>query len=168
MNNLILWVVIKKMMYNYPFFSFPSFRNYNYYQSKHDKYTSNAIKPIPSKTTVRENQNMFYSKNSNFNIHANNSNFNAGANVGANTCTNASANAATNTGAITCTNASANTGANLKKSSEIRKDSNEVFEIFGIKLHFDDILLICLIFFLYSEGVKDDYLFISLILLLLS
>lgn len=44
----------------------------------------------------------------------------------------------------------------------------ELFEIFGIKLYFDDILLICLIFFLYNEGVKDQYLFISLILLLLT
>lgn len=43
-----------------------------------------------------------------------------------------------------------------------------IFEIFGIKLYFDDILLICLIFFLYTEGVEDQYLFIALILLLLS
>lgn len=42
------------------------------------------------------------------------------------------------------------------------------FEIFGIKLQFDDILIICLIFFLYSEGVKDEMLFIALILLLIS
>lgn len=44
----------------------------------------------------------------------------------------------------------------------------EYFEIFGIKLFFDDILLICLLFFLYNEGIKDQYLFIALILLLLS
>ena len=42
------------------------------------------------------------------------------------------------------------------------------FDLFGIKLYFDDILLICLIFFLYNEGVQDQYLFIALILLLLS
>lgn len=42
------------------------------------------------------------------------------------------------------------------------------FEIFGISLFYDDILLICLIFFLYTEGVKDTYLFLVLILLLLS
>jgi len=49
------------------------------------------------------------------------------------------------------------------------KSNNDViFEIFGIKLHFDDILLICLIFFLYNEGVQDQYLFIALVLLLLS
>jgi len=44
----------------------------------------------------------------------------------------------------------------------------ECFEIFGIKLYFDDLLLICLIFFLYNEGVKDTFLFIALILLLIS
>lgn len=43
-----------------------------------------------------------------------------------------------------------------------------VFEIFGIKLYSDDILILCLLFFLYQEGVKDQSLFISLILLLLS
>ncbi len=42
------------------------------------------------------------------------------------------------------------------------------FEFFGIKLYFDDILLICLLLFLYNEGVKDQFLFISLIMLLLS
>lgn len=51
------------------------------------------------------------------------------------------------------------------------KDTNETrefFEIIGIKLYFDDILIICLIFFLYKEDVHDEMLFIALILLLLS
>lgn len=48
------------------------------------------------------------------------------------------------------------------------EDDTPMFEIFGIKLFFDDILIICLIFFLYKEEVKDQSLFISLILLLLS
>lgn len=42
-----------------------------------------------------------------------------------------------------------------------------VLEVLGIRLYFDDILIIGLLFFLYSEGVKDDFLFIVLILLLL-
>ncbi len=42
------------------------------------------------------------------------------------------------------------------------------FEIFGLKLYFDDILIICLLFFLYKEEVHDEYLFTALILLLLS
>ena len=49
-----------------------------------------------------------------------------------------------------------------------RTSESALFEVFGMKLYFDDILLICLIFFLYNEGVQDQYLFISLILLLLS
>lgn len=48
------------------------------------------------------------------------------------------------------------------------EEEKPIFELFGIKLFFDDILIICLIFFLFQEGVKDQYLFISLILLLLS
>lgn len=49
-----------------------------------------------------------------------------------------------------------------------KRSDNPIFEIFGIKLFFDDILLVSLIFFLYNEGVKDESLFIALILLLLS
>ncbi len=52
---------------------------------------------------------------------------------------------------------------NNSKSAE-----NPIFEIFGIRLFFDDILIISLIFFLYNEGVRDNLLFISLILILLS
>lgn len=43
-----------------------------------------------------------------------------------------------------------------------------LFEIMGIKLYFDDILLLCLIFFLYQEGTDDSFLLIALVLLLLS
>ena len=56
---------------------------------------------------------------------------------------------------------------NLYSALPFGNDDN-CFEIFGITLHFDDILLICLLFFLYNEGVQDQLLFISLILLLLS
>ena len=48
-------------------------------------------------------------------------------------------------------------------------DTNEVvFEIFGVKIYFDDLLLILILLFLYQEGIQDEYLFISLILLLLN
>ena len=40
--------------------------------------------------------------------------------------------------------------------------------VFGMDLYFDDILIILLLYFLYTQGVKDIYLFIVLILLLLS
>ena len=56
--------------------------------------------------------------------------------------------------------------AKKKPLSELEEDY--FFELFGIKLFFDDILLICLLFFLYEEGARDTELFICLILLLLS
>lgn len=62
-----------------------------------------------------------------------------------------------------------NCNSNLDSDSK-KEDSNEspIFDIFGIKLYFDDILLIVLIYFLYKEEVKDEGLFVTLILLLLS
>lgn len=43
-----------------------------------------------------------------------------------------------------------------------------IFEILGIELYLDDIMILGLLFFLYQEGVQDEMLFISLILLLIS
>lgn len=41
-------------------------------------------------------------------------------------------------------------------------------DLFGIKLYFDDVLILSLLFFLYNEEVKDEGLFLALILLLIS
>lgn len=43
-----------------------------------------------------------------------------------------------------------------------------LFEILGIQLYLDDIIILGLLFFLYQEGVQDEMLYIALILLLLS
>ena len=67
-----------------------------------------------------------------------------------------------------------NTGHNFnalnenKKASEDTESSEVLFELFGLRLYFDDILIICILFFLYSERVKDEELFICLLLLLLT
>ena len=42
-----------------------------------------------------------------------------------------------------------------------------IFEIMGIQLYLDDIIILGLLFFLYQEGVQDEMLYIALILLLL-
>jgi len=42
------------------------------------------------------------------------------------------------------------------------------FELFGIKLYFDDVLILSLLFFLYKEEVKDEGLFLALVMLLIS
>ena len=54
------------------------------------------------------------------------------------------------------------------EESSSKNEDSPLFQIFGINLYYDDILLVCLIFFLYQEGVKDEGLFLALILLLLS
>ena len=57
---------------------------------------------------------------------------------------------------------------NENKSSRFDIDEEPFLDILGIKLYLDDLIILCLLFFLYQEGVKDEILFISLILLLLS
>ena len=53
------------------------------------------------------------------------------------------------------------------ENSEKNKDEF-LFEIFGIKIFFDDVLIICILLFLYEEKIEDHLLYIALILLLLS
>ncbi len=63
-----------------------------------------------------------------------------------------------------------------KKDNKIFENSSKsgtdkipvMLEILGLKLYFDDILIISILFFLYQEGIRDDELFICLILLLLT
>ena len=43
-----------------------------------------------------------------------------------------------------------------------------VIEILGISLYLDDLIILGLLYFLYQEGVKDEMLFLALILLLLT
>ncbi len=45
---------------------------------------------------------------------------------------------------------------------------NPIINILGIDLYLDDIMILCLLFILYKEEIKDEMLFIALILLLLS
>ena len=54
------------------------------------------------------------------------------------------------------------------ENTRINESSEAFFEIFGLKIYFDDILIMCILFFLYTEKVHDDELFICLILLLLT
>lgn len=59
--------------------------------------------------------------------------------------------------------------SNFDNKKDLPNDNfNDFFEILGLKLTFDDLLIVCILFFLYKEDVKDTYLYIALILLLLS
>jgi hypothetical protein len=57
---------------------------------------------------------------------------------------------------------------NKSNNSFINDKENYLFDLFGIKLYYDDILILCLLFCLYKEDVKDYNLFIALLLLLIS
>lgn len=48
------------------------------------------------------------------------------------------------------------------------QDSSPMSNLLGLNIYFDDILIICVLFFLYNEGVNDPYLFLTLVLLLMS
>ena len=51
--------------------------------------------------------------------------------------------------------------------SGLSDSDSPILELLGIKLYLDDIIILCLLFLLYKEDVKDEMLFIALILLLL-
>lgn len=67
----------------------------------------------------------------------------------------------------TTSNSSSST-ENENRSRAHSNDSQAFINILGIELYSDDILILCILFSLYLEGVKDEMLFICLILLLLS
>lgn len=53
-------------------------------------------------------------------------------------------------------------------STNLPPNKDFILELFGLKLYFDDVLILSLLFFLYKENVKDDWLFLSLIMILIS
>ena len=55
-----------------------------------------------------------------------------------------------------------------KSCSRNPKKDTYWLDVFGIKLYYDDVLILSLLFFLYKEEVKDEWLFLSLVLLLIS
>lgn len=59
----------------------------------------------------------------------------------------------------------------VSNTTNSRFDSNPdqaIFEILGIKLYLDDLIILGILFFLYQQNVKDEMLYIILFLLLFS
>ena len=129
------------MMYNYPFFSFPYFRRYTFNPTMYYSRSSIAAskeKEYPSEFSKGYNKNYKSSTKPNNNRK---------------------------------TAIKASYGFNFLDNFFNQSDRGEdekYFDLFGLKLYNDDLLLIGMLFFLYKEDVKDQYLFIALILLLLS
>ena len=64
-----------------------------------------------------------------------------------------------------------NSEPNLDSTTNHNKNTNTEnvwLDLFGIKLYFVDVLILSLLFFLYKEEVKDEGLFLALVLLLIS
>lgn len=135
------------MMYNYPFFSFPYFRRYSTpaytYSSK-----SSSFMPQNQNKNSSENSKKSYSKN--YKIDSNDKK-----------------DSVSSSKPVSLSHYGLSFLDNFLNQQDRDKDET-YFDLFGLKLYNDDLLLIGLIFFLYKEDVKDKYLFIALILLLLS
>lgn len=58
--------------------------------------------------------------------------------------------------------------SNNSKKQNLPPNKDFVLDLFGLELYFDDVLILSLIFFLYKEDVKDEGLFLALVLLLIS
>lgn len=126
------------MIYNYPFFGFPNYLNHN--QSVSNQYLSNYSRY--QNRTIKPNNNSHYEVSYNDRRVSNNFRTNN--------------NTALKSNVI-----------NTEKKREKQDKQNSFFDLFGIHLYFDDILLICVILFLYNEKIDDYYLLLALILLLL-
>lgn len=70
-----------------------------------------------------------------------------------------------NKNSITNSNEISNT-INSRQSSST--DEQPIFEILGIKLYLDDLIIMGLLYFLYQQSVNDEMLYIILFLLLFS
>lgn len=150
-------------MYNYPFFSFPHFRKYPYYSNyvNHSRNVANfpsmqSPSYSSSKVSLEKKEPTFYHHDHYYSRLQDEYSRKKSE----------------------LENKKEENGSKKAKTGfsfldhflhqEDRKDDEKYFEILGLKLYDDDILLLCLIFFLYKEDVKDPYLFIALVLLLLS
>ncbi len=136
-------------MFNLPFFNYQY--NYPYYKYYH-RYNNN------------------YSQNANYYNSTNITPYNT-------TSTNYNSKPTTNQAHIpiqkqetknSITNSKEISNTINSRSSSKSNTEQAIFEILGIKLFLDDLIILGLLFFLYQEDVKDEMLYIILFLLLFS
>lgn len=160
------------MMNMYPFFGFPPYyRNYNNYRRR----PSPATPVVPPAHASATHATHAPKNSSNFSLH-NFDKFSSKSVQKPYTPSNFSNNFSSNFNSNSSFGNSSFGNLHFDENSaskepEVNNDVHfydECFEILGLKLHFDDLLIMCILFFLYQEEVKDSYLYIALILLLLS
>ena len=130
------------MMFHFPYFGIPYSNRYSRYGYRYPYYSYKNMRTNINSTCSTHNDSSIHNKKNNSHNNINKT--------------------YTESNKIsTCVTDNINNENNTISDSPL-------FQLFGINLYFDDVLLICLIWFLYDEGVKDDSLFMALILLLLS
>lgn len=153
------------MIYNYPYFGFPNYNNYmnkNFKEPPPPNFNINPYSKISNdNSNCKNTQNNFrsnYMKSNYKQSNYCNNNYNGHNYAPHNYIQSGKPYAQKN-----------NAKKDNIKNNNIKNDNQDsnVFNILGISLHFDDILLICLILFLNNEKISDNYLMLSLILLLL-
>lgn len=132
-------------MFNFPFFNYQY--NYPYYRN-YNRYYHN------------------YTQNPNYYINQNKPTANNATN---NTCNqpNPKVQAQKTEQQNSITNSKEISNTINHKTSSTRSEQ-AIFEIMGIKLFLDDLVILGVLFFLYQEEVKDEMLYIILFLLLFS
>lgn len=145
------------MIPNYPYFGLPNYRRYmgpNMYVNSNCTHVQ--TQPQHSQSTIRNNNsNITQNINKPFN------NKNIPRDISRNNYNNLKSNFQNNFN----NNSNKNFQNNFNNNSQ---DYSPLFNILGFNLYFDDILLLCIIFFLYNEHVNEPYLFLTLVLLLLN
>ena len=138
----------------------PPFRQfYPYYNSRRfSPYMPHPTQPTEINVTNNNGQNLNTSENTNFEHKYNNNDFKAKKNRNSSFLDNPISSIfsflPTNIGPLTL-------------NPDALYDSDEpLFEFFGIRLFLDDIIIICILIFLYKEEVHDQMLFVVLFLLL--
>ena len=160
------------MMNMYPFFGFPPYyRNYNNYRRR----PSPATTVVPPAHASATHATHAPKNSSNFSLH----NFDkfssksvqkpyTPSNISNNFSGNFNSNSSFGNSSFGNLHFDENSASKEPEKNNTEHFYDECFEILGLKLHFDDLLIMCILFFLYQEEVKDSYLYIALILLLLS
>ena len=172
-------------MPNSPFNNMPYLGHYNYnrnyytnpyrrYSYVHNSYINrninNSVGKYDNKDSNRD-LDKYDDRNSNRNIEKyNNRNPNRNVNKYDDRNINKDVNKNINNNSGKDSNSTFNSNDETRyKCSNSNSSNNQIFlSILGIDLYFDDLLILCLLFFLYQEGVKDEMLFICLLLLLLT
>ena len=130
-------------MFNFPYFSYPYHNPYYKYYRSPNSYVNIQKNAYTSKLTETSEENSTTSQNS-----------------------------IDNKAIYKEENFENDYKENVQRACNSLDNNNEsdkpIFELFGIKLYSDDLIILAVLFLLYEQNVKDEMLYIILFLLLFS